>query len=294
MTSMQLPSHPEADHSLGGAWRVLAATARGASHEASNLPNQDAEHSWRLEGLGSGALVVAVSDGHGNRRHFRSDRGSRFAVEVACRCSEDLEDRFQALRDAESVERFAQTTLVPTIISRWISAVRADVERDPMTTGDLPADGTDSESAVVAYGATLIVAVAWGQWVLLAQIGDGDVLALPLDAKVFSPVPEDPSLDGLRTTSLCQPNALDSFRVAAIDRSTCDLVGLLLATDGFANAQAADPWEPAVGGDLVEMLRHRGVRWVEEQLPEWVARCASSEGSADDTTVALLVEGGTS
>lgn len=270
---------------------MLAATARGASHEASDMPNQDAECSSRLRTLGEGAMVVAVSDGHGNRRHFRSDRGARFAVEVACRCAEDLSDRIGALGDAHSVQRFTMTTLVPTVIGRWISEVDADVERDPITDGDTVTEDPVTEASVIAYGATLITAVAWGRWVMLAQIGDGDVLALPLDEKPFSPVPEDPTLDGLRTTSLCQPNALDSFRVAVIDRSTCDLVGLLLATDGFANAQAADPWEPAVGGDLVEMIRTRGLRWVEEQLPEWVARCASSEGSADDTTVALLVEG---
>lgn len=288
---MQLPSNPEAEHSLGGTWRVLSATARGASHEVSNMPNQDAEQSARLRGLHEGAFVVAVSDGHGNRRHFRSERGSRFAVEVACQCSEDLEDRLRTLDDASSAERFALTTLVPTIIGRWIAAVDADVERDPITLGDAYAEEAASDAPVVAYGSTLIVAVAWGQWVVLAQIGDGDVLALTVDGKAFSPVPKDPALDGLRTTSLCQPNALDSFRVAVIDRSACALVGLLIATDGFANAQAADPWEPAVGSDLVEMIRTRGVRWVEGQLPEWVARCASSDGSADDTTVALLVEG---
>lgn len=287
---MRLPPNPKADHPLSGAWRVLAATERGASHEAANMPNQDAEQSTRLEGLGEGAVVAAVSDGHGNRRHFRSDRGSRLAVDVACQCSEDLADRLEALDDADSIHRFAATTLAPTILGRWISSVDADVERDPISIGGASLEEPTSDAPVIAYGSTLVMAVAWERWVLLAQIGDGDVVAL--GSKVWSPVPEDPTLDGLRTTSLCQPNALGAFRFAVIDRSACDLTGLLLATDGFANAQAADPWEPAVGADIVEMIRTRGVDWVGEQLPEWVARCASSEGSADDTTVVLLVEAG--
>ncbi len=29
--------------------------------------------------------------------------------------------------------------------------------------------------------------------------------------------------------------------------------------------------------------------WVAGHLPEWVIRCASTEGSGDDTTVALIV-----
>src|SRR6185437_14962407 len=31
------------------------------------------------------------------------------------------------------------------------------------------------------------------------------------------------------------------------------------------------------------------LRWLASQLPVWAARCASADGSADDTTVALLI-----
>jgi serine/threonine protein phosphatase PrpC len=271
-------------------WLVVVATARGASHEAAGTPNQDAVHSVGLECLGPGAVVAAVSDGHGDRRHFRSDRGARFAVEAACRCSAELAGRLKRLDDARELERFAVATLVPTILEHWRSAVNADMERTPFTHAEATRRAARNDAPVVAYGATLLVAVGWREWLLLTQIGDGDVIVMRPDGEVTVPIPPDPSLDGLRTTSLCQASALGAFRVAVIDRSFTDLAGVLLATDGFGNAQAVDRWEGAVGADLVKMIRTQGVEWVATQLPEWLVRCASSEGSADDATVALLVE----
>jgi hypothetical protein len=41
------------------------------------------------------------------------------------------------------------------------------------------------------------------------------------------------------------------------------------------------------------MLRDRDLNWLASQLPSWAARCASSDGSADDTTVALMVSSAT-
>lgn len=284
------PTRAESDQVSSRVWRVVAATARGASHEAAGTSNQDAVHSVGLECLGAGAVVAAVSDGHGDRRHFRSDRGARFAVETACRCSADLAGRLECLDDAAELEGLLVATLVPTILEQWRSAVNADVQRAPFTHAEEARRAARNDAPVMAYGTTLLMAIGGRDWVLLAQIGDGDVIAMRPDGDVTVPIPCDPSLDGLRTTSLCQPSALDAFRVAVIDRSLTELAGVLLATDGFGNAQAADRWEGAVGADLVDMIRTRGVEWIAAQLPEWLARCASSQGSADDATVALLVE----
>ena len=62
-----------------------------------------------------------------------------------------------------------------------------------------------------------------------------------------------------------------------------------MATDGYGIAQSSDNWQPAVGADLARYLRAEGRTWIGRQLPDWVARCASVEGSADDTTMVLLI-----
>lgn len=59
--------------------------------------------------------------------------------------------------------------------------------------------------------------MVWHEWLLLAQIGDGDILGIGVAGAALSPVPGDPLLDGLHTTSLCAPDAEQSFRTATVD-----------------------------------------------------------------------------
>ncbi len=269
-------------------WRILAASARGASHLHSGAPNQDAHLSQRLGHLDKDALVVAVADGHGDRRHFRSERGSRFAVESACRCAADATLILREM-PSSSPEELARSALISPIVSEWRSMVAEDVAYDPFSEGERALLKELGSSPDLAYGSTLLIALLWGRSILLAQIGDGNAVVLHLNGRVSTPVPGDARLDGRQTTSLCQPDATDAFRVAAIDRTMTEVAGILLATDGFGNAQIADPWEPAVGSDLLDMVRQRGLGWIEEQLPTWVDECASVEGSADDVTVALVL-----
>jgi hypothetical protein len=276
------------DHLTAAApWSVLASSARGAAHDASGLPNQDAHASLAVEGVP--AVVVAVADGHGHFRHFRSGRGAELAVAVACRCAAEQGQPLAALGSGAEREAYARSTLVPAIVEAWLDAVAADWAESPFTRDEEAVRVVATDDPVIAYGATLLVAVLAEGWVLLAQIGDGDVVALRADGTVEVPVPGDPTLDGHYTTSLCQESAIGSFRLAAIDQVATPLLALLVATDGYGNAQASDPWPPAVGADIVSMLRAHGGAWVGDQLGAWVERCASKEGSGDDTTVVLVV-----
>jgi hypothetical protein len=273
--------------SAAALWTVLASSARGAAHHASGVPNQDAHGS--VVAAGAGAVVVAVADGHGHSRHFRAGRGADLAVAVACWCAAEQCPPLEALGSGAGREAYARSTLVPSIVGTWRDAVAADQAEFPFTADEEAIRVRAHDDPVTAYGSTLLLAVLAEHWVLVVQIGDGDVVALRADGVVEAPVPGDPTLDGRYTTSLCQESAIGSFRVAAIDQSATPLLALMVATDGFGNAQVADPWPAAVGSDLVSMLRAHGSPWVQDQLPGWVQRCASSEGSGDDTTVVLAV-----
>ena len=61
------------------AWNTLHLSVPGASHVRQGIPGQDSSASGTLDNGGWAYLVVA--DGHGSKAYFRSDRGSRFAVE---------------------------------------------------------------------------------------------------------------------------------------------------------------------------------------------------------------------
>ena len=213
-------------------WRVLSASVRGASHEATDTPNQDAVQSRAIDSLGQGALVVAVADGHGHWRHFRSRSGSRLAVDVACQSMGSFSEGLLATDRADELEVFAERVLIPNILEGWKAAVASDIESTPFTPDEEELQTKFHDGPESAYGSTLLVAISWNRWVLLLQIGDGDIVALLPGGEVLSPMPVDPSLDGHHTTSLCQNAAARAFRVSVIDRAVKTLFGILMATDG--------------------------------------------------------------
>jgi protein phosphatase 2C-like protein len=264
---------------------MLIASERGAAHVAKGLPNQDAVEGLLLE---PHAAVAAVADGHGHPRHFRSARGSRIAATIACQIAQELLGRLAGIAGAREVEDETRAVLVPAIVERWRIAVYRHLESEPFTPGEevLRAAG---DEAVVAYGSTLLLAIAWQQWLILVQIGDGDIVCIQPDGGALLPMPGDPLLDGVQTTSLCNSDAWYKFRIAVVDMSSTPLLGVTLATDGYGNAQLADPWAEAFCKDLVKMLSRHNPEWLADQLPIWAGRCASSDGSGDDTTIALLL-----
>ena len=276
----ELPPHDARD-----LWLALTASQVGAAHLAAGLPNQDAV---AVRQVRPDVLVAAVADGHGHRRHFRSARGSRLAVAVACGAAQELAARLDEFETAGPIESEALRSLVPAITGRWRDAVREDVTADPFTAEE-EAARAGGDGALIAYGSTLLLAIAGRRWLVLVQIGDGDIVGIRPDGRSLLPVPRDPSLDGQQTTSLCGSRAEDDFRAAVVETPTTALLGVMLATDGFGNAQVADPWTDAVSADLAELINDRSPEWLAGQLPLWASRCASADGSADDTTIALLI-----
>jgi len=268
-------------------WQVITGSARGAAHRASGLPNQDAVASQD----GPGGVVVAIADGHGHVRHFRSAHGAALAVDVACRVASQAAAGLAAdATEDEEAERAGQE-LARATMADWRSAVAGQLEVRPYTAEEQSILDRSADTPVVPYGSTLLVAVIAAQWLVCAQIGDGDMLAVRPDGSSFAPVAGDDRLDGRRTTSLCQPDALASFRTGAHDLRQVPLAALLLATDGYGNAQADEPWQPSVGRDLAELAACRDRHWFGQEVPGWAERCASAEGSGDDATIALLLPG---
>jgi len=267
------------------------------------LPNQDFVGSERA---GSAGVVAVVADGHGHSRHLRSARGSRLAVSLGCRAAQELADLIEASEIAEPaagadgedadtldspagrIAELVNLSLVPELVKSWREAVITDVTADPFTEAE-EEKRRPGDDPVIAYGSTMLLCLVLGNWLILAQIGDGDVVCVRADGSAELPVPRDPQLDGQVTTSLCGPDPAGDFRIAVLDTRAIPLLAVLLATDGYGNAQLAEDWPSSFSKDLTWLLGQRDTRWLASQLPSWAARCASADGSADDTTVALLI-----
>jgi len=268
-------------------WQVITASARGAAHRAGGTPNQDAVASQD----GPGGVVAAIADGHGHVRHFRSADGAALAVDIACRAGAGAAAELAAGGGGDEAAALAGREMAQAALAGWRSAVAGQLGARPYTKEEQFVLSLAADTPLIPYGATLLVAVVTGRWLVCAQIGDGDMLAVRPDGSSFSPVAGDDRLDGRRTTSLCQPDALASFRTGAHDLRQAPLAALLLATDGYGNAQADEPWQPGVGRDLAELAARHDRHWFGQEVPGWAERCASADGSGDDTTIALLLPG---
>jgi serine/threonine protein phosphatase PrpC len=265
---------------MNGAWRAFAATQTGSSHRINDLPNQDAS----LTSVEDGLAMVAVADGHGHRNHFRSREGAWMAVQTVARLLQPAHGL-----DDEALDDLLSGPLRAALVSTWRERVLAHAHEQPCTPAELELLGGDApQQLLLAYGTTLVVAVSTGRALGVLQLGDGDAVVAFADGQVVQPLPEDPLLDGHRTTSLCQPDALSSVRTAVLDLTRRPVALAFVATDGFGSPRVdVETWWVQVGQELVRHVGSNGSDWVEQKLPEWLVEPAETGG--DDTTVAVLV-----
>lgn len=256
-------------------WATAAASVIGSVHVRHHLPNQDSVRTWSS----GSASVVALADGHGHHLHFRSDVGSALAARCAV---EALSAALPTWDDAEAA-RAAAPQLAADVVAAWRDAVAAHVEENPLAATDPDVVRADP---ALAYGTTLVAVAASERLVLALQIGDGDIVFVRAGGESFRPLPDDDTLDGVHTSSLCQDDPVADLRHAALDPEGDDVVLAYLCTDGFGKARVESTWWRETGEQLLGLVHEHGVGWVAEQLPSWLEEPALVGG--DDTTLAVL------
>jgi len=138
-----------------GVWRVASASVRGASHELTDAPCQDAHRIEISTASNNQVLVVAVADGAGTA--LNGEAGASIAVTAIC------EQVSAWVGSGGTVEVLSRET-----VAEWITGVReqiADAAAD--TIGDMR-----------DYACTLLVAVIDQNAAAFAQIGDGAIVVL--------------------------------------------------------------------------------------------------------------------
>ncbi|HEU5002826.1 MAG TPA: PP2C family serine/threonine-protein phosphatase [Actinomycetota bacterium] len=275
------------------ALRVVGASVLGPAHVRDGLPNQDAL-AWFPESGSGDRLVVAVSDGHGARLHFRSQTGSALAVATAVREGAERLPAFDPGGDpALDPEEFL-APMAEAVVRAWTALVLADVERRPFQEEELAAvdehmgpgfRGEVEERPEVAYGATLLIALVAGPTAFFLQVGDGDILVTSAAGTVL-PVPGDDRLQGGATTSLCLPGAEQDFRYGLWRPAEPIPAVALLATDGLKNAFIDDEGFLEVGAGVREVVGKEGLAALGEMLPGWLSDAGAHSG--DDATAAAV------
>jgi hypothetical protein len=291
-------------------WQACWATCTGPSHVRRGVAREDAVTATGRDGV----LAVAVSDGHGMARAFRAHVGSQLAADVAVAEALTARQRWGGpVSDIDAATWLAEE-FTNVVLHKWRALVRQHRDANPFTEAELASagygsgeldigDGEDrigpagqdgaalqlaDDDALVAYGTTLLVAMAAGRRVLAWQLGDGDLVAAIGGRPTGPVVPVDPTLFGNRTTSLCLPGAEQQARSGALYLDA-EPVLLVIATDGFGNAMVADDWQQQLGSDLHERLSSGPFDDTAQRIPSWAQEAAIASG--DDVTVALLVGG---
>jgi serine/threonine protein phosphatase PrpC len=276
-------------------WSALSSSVRGASHEKNGLPNQDAVRS-RNPGTGHEMLLMAIADGHGSTRSFRSDRGSALASECALRVMAKFVRRLGPDAPLSRVRNQARTRLPKDLIAAWKAAVRADLAKNPFTFMEFAAypekppkikPGEDLPiTAYLAYGATLIALAITSRYVIYSQLGDGDILTVNDAGDVTRPLPRKHEYMSNQTVSVCSHNAHNEFQVRVDAMRGAVPALIMLSTDGYANCFGDDEAFFKVGADFLGYLREEGPSFVRDKLADWLQQ-SSRDGSGDDITVGL-------
>ena len=267
--------------------QVVGASVRGASHVRADLPNQDAV-GWEDE---AGHLIVCVADGHGSKKCFRSHVGSQLAVAAGLEVGRRFLDRVGGAGDAATARRRASESLPAALVAEWRRRVEVDLAASPLRADEL--NGVDeadrdlvAATPALAYGATLLAVLFSPAWVLVVQVGDGDVMFVSPAGETSRPVPKDARLIGNETTSLSAPKAEDDFRLAAVPLGADGPAVVIVSTDGFANAYADDASFLKVGSDVLAKVNADGMKAVDAELETWLSSASSYDG--DDVSAVIV------
>lgn len=260
----------------------------------------------------TGYWLTVVCDGHGGAPYFRSERGAELAIASIQKILPDYIDRI-----AQNLSKENIISLVPALLKTWGESVDSDLVQNPITQTEykfLKMDDAQAAERYKAgedlhsiYGATFLCFVSAtiveaGKnkdfWFAL-QIGDGDI-AVHSEKGFFMPVPEDERNFLNQTTSLCDKNAENEFRVAF---GVQNIDAVLCSTDGIANSFANEnqlfsfydkvlilfrTYDFEQDEDSSQDLEKRkvlAIKEIESSLPD-----ISKRGSGDDLTLAGFVD----
>jgi hypothetical protein len=283
---------------MRGAWRAIGASVVGLSHQRDGRPCQDAV---QIHIDSPSLAVVAIADGHGQAKSFRSGTGATLAVDVAvnvlCRFATTVADlpikSFEARRDL--------AVHLPRIVAQtWRERVCEHFIREPLTMDEVMVAGecfpcvvdqtiSDEARRMLwrAYGTTLVAVLAAGPYALSMQIGDGLLMAARSSGDAFEVLEPDPLNFANSTTSLSDEDAELRLRWRLIPHEGDFPILYWLCTDGYEKAFRSEDH----GGVCIEyrdaFREPHGWRLIDENLADGLQK-ASTGGTGDDATAAFL------
>ena len=284
----------------------------GDSHVLTGKPCQDCARSITNE-LCSMAIV---SDGHGGERYFRSNIGSEYAVRI----TRDAVDEFvkemnnqdscifanKAFTTSESDGKKTNEALrwlFSSIICRWNIAITEHALNNGLSKWEL--ENLDEKyltefenkrkepdaSFEKTYGCTLMAYVQTSSYWFAFQIGDGKCVSLTktLDKlECTKPIPWDERCFLNKTTSLCDSQAIDSFRYCYQGDGNFPLA-VFLGSDGIDDTYGDEEGLYNFYIELYKLILQKGAKEAKRELKKSLP-IISKHGSKDDMSISCVYD----
>lgn len=283
-------------------------SCQGESHKADNKPCQDASFSAVYD---DGLSLAIVCDGHGGERYFRSDVGSRLAVDVirgAVRTFIENVDKslfigqpytsVEAITSEDVIKKQtpadkALRQLYSSIIFQWNQKIAEHAANTPISEWEqehVPQkyldELTTSETFEKLYGCTLMVYVQTPDFWLAFHLGDGKCISFQPKPFWHEPIPWDDRCFLNKTTSICDSDAINEFRYCYQGDGQYPWA-IFLGSDGMDDSFGEDANLVNFYIQVVKMLVNEGkdatIHSIESDLPQ-----LSKIGSKDDMSVAFI------
>jgi len=142
------------------------------------------------------------------------------------------------------------------------------------------------QSVWLQFGSTLVAAALHPEWILLLQLGDGDILVVEANGTTHRFAESTLEDVGEATHSLCEPNA-DARMMWQLLPLTGEKPLLLLCTDGYSKSFATQSDFLQAGRDWFRLLQEFEPEQIQQQMDGWLDE-TSDQGSGDDVTVAVV------
>jgi len=278
----------------------FSAKAQGTSHIDKGIDCQDA---CCAKLSGSKLVGIAcVADGHGSGKHFRSDKGSILAVQVAEKALFDFCGTIAREKTAFFIRKEINNTqkegkvklklkeLEGNIIYNWREAVKNNLKENPFTGDEIEIcknnnilyDDPDPANLIIIYGSTLLAGLVSDNFWFVIKIGDGNCVIIDETGEAFFPSElEDERLAFGRTSSLCDNDAISNFREAY---GFTSIKGLTAATDGVTDSFESEKYLQ-FNKELYEKFTSLQPEFAQNELEKFLPEL-SERGSHDDVSIA--------
>ena len=273
--------------------------ARGISHIEKGIDCQDACNAQLSGNKLTG--IACVADGHGSSKHFRSDKGSVLAVQVAEKALFDFygtivreKAAFFNRKDNSDIKndnvKSKLKELEANIIYSWRKAVEEDLKQNKLSeteieickSNNITYDDSDLTKLIIIYGSTLLACFVSDNFWFVLKIGDGSCVIIDEtgEAQALAEL-EDERLAFGRTSSLCDNDALGNFREAY---GFTSIKGLTAATDGVTDSFESEKYLQ-FNMELYEKFTKLPPEFAQNELEKFLPEL-SKQGSRDDVSIA--------